>query len=112
VEGAGTDEDLYVQIMGDQGVTRKETLEQTLEKFGQGTTNEFTVSSIDVGKVTKLLIGRTSARSSSGCHVADVSVEVVGSNPPKLYRFPCDQWLDGNQVGGALERELQVAEEA
>ena len=55
-EGAGTDEDLVVQIIGDQGVTRKETLERSsgaegAEKFGEGTTSEFTVASIDVGKV-------------------------------------------------------------
>ena len=56
MDRAGTDEDIYIQIDGEQGITRKETLERTqgddAEKYSKGQTYEFSVSLLDVGKVS------------------------------------------------------------
>jgi len=59
LESAGTDENIYIEIMGDIGATRRITLEQSETnetKFVRGQTDVFTIESIDVGKVRGNLV--------------------------------------------------------
>lgn len=54
VQGAGTDANVFVQLVGEHGETGKVQLrmaENTKNKFERGRTDKFKVEAIDIGKV-------------------------------------------------------------
>jgi len=61
---AGTDANVTLQLFGDKGQTEKIMLRQesgkTLKRFDRGRTDRFTVQTMDVGKVSKILVYLTS----------------------------------------------------
>jgi hypothetical protein len=109
LEGAGTDQDIYVQLVGETGISRREILERP-STFGsayeRGRTYTCNVSVFDVGKITKLIIGHSGSQPGSGCHISEVIVETLGSGTPVRYNFECDSWLDRGQGDGLIEREF------
>lgn len=61
---AGTDANVTLQLFGDKGQTEKIMLRQesgkTLKRFDRGRTDRFTVQTMDVGKVSKIIVYLTS----------------------------------------------------
>ena len=57
IRGAGTDANVYIILIGDNGDTGKLMLRQaenTKNKFERGRTDMFTIEAMDIGKVCKL----------------------------------------------------------
>ena len=64
VKGSGTDGNVYIQLFGERGNTAKIQLRQagdTKNKFEKGRTYKFTVDTVDIGKVRRVLVPPTSS---------------------------------------------------
>ena len=71
VKGSGTDGNVYIQLFGERGNTAKIQLRQagdTRNKFEKGRTYKFTVDTVDIGKVRKIL-GNSKLIVSQYCYV-------------------------------------------
>jgi len=103
--GAGTDANVYCNIIGTTGETGKIELTRSLthmNKFEAGHVDEFVFDSKAIGKITHLFIGHDGGGITAGLFGgkgvssawmmdhAEITDQLTGS----LYTVPCNQWFD------------------
>ncbi|XP_069117526.1 lipoxygenase homology domain-containing protein 1-like [Argopecten irradians] len=66
VRYAGTDANVFVKIYGEKGVTKKLMLDDSKNNFERNMTDDFTVEAVDVGSMTKILVGHDNAGVGAG----------------------------------------------
>lgn len=104
---AGTDANVYFQLIGNEGETEKIQLRQggkAEKRFEKGRVDKFIVETVDVGMVQKLRIGHDNYGSAPGWYLEEVAVDVPAHGQHVI--FPCHQWLAKNEDDGRIERDL------
>ncbi|XP_073234690.1 uncharacterized protein [Porites lutea] len=104
---AGTDANVYFQLIGSEGETEKIQLRQggkAEKRFEKGRLDKFIVETVDVGTVQKLRIGHDNNGSAPGWFLEEVAVDVPAHN--QHFVFPCHRWLARNEDDKKIERDL------
>jgi hypothetical protein len=101
---AGTDAEVYVNIIGSKGDTGEIHIESVRSDFERGDINTFNVYARDVGKVKKLKVWHDGKKLGAGWHLA--SAAVTNKRSWKHWEFLCDEWLDVKKGDGSICREL------
>ncbi|XP_048580672.1 uncharacterized protein LOC5511245 isoform X3 [Nematostella vectensis] len=107
VLGDGTEGNVYIQLVGDKGMTEQIQLRQhgnAKIKFDKGRTYKFTVETPDIGKVEKVLVSHDSDQTRSGWFLEEVTVDVPSHGEHVV--FPCMSWLAPDEGDGKTVREL------
>ncbi|XP_070538834.1 lipoxygenase homology domain-containing protein 1-like [Ptychodera flava] len=112
--GAGTNADVYITIYGQRGDTgqwdlNKDNYQDSLRMFERGNTDHFTVESVPLGDLSKVVIGHDGSGVGDGWHLN--RVKITDPSTEKVYYFHCDRWLDAGEDDGLTERELEVQDE-
>lgn len=127
IRGAGTDAEVYVTLHGvfdgNQVSGTKHFLSNAKENFDRDRRDEFYITELDCGQLSRLTVGHNSKGSSPGWHLKYVVVtnirtngeeaegRGVGSNgvpPTDRFVFLCDKWLDSTEGDRKTERVLDV----
>ncbi|KAJ6662996.1 hypothetical protein lerEdw1_010817, partial [Lerista edwardsae] len=112
VPGASSDSKVLFKMYGEYADTKKEVLlvsDNDLEDyFERGRIDIFTLDTMDIGKIKRILIGHDNIGLRAGWHLAYVQVSIPVHG--KLYNFPCNRWLDKNEADGKVEIEVYPSE--
>uniref|UniRef100_A0A803YK55 Lipoxygenase homology PLAT domains 1 n=1 Tax=Meleagris gallopavo TaxID=9103 RepID=A0A803YK55_MELGA len=115
VSGSGTDANVFVCLIGDQGDTGDRVLYKCINnvnKFEKGNADEFFVEAVTLKQVRRVRIGHDGKGGSSGWYLAKVIVREEGQPESEAVEFPCYRWLDKNEDDGQIVRELVPAGES
>ncbi|NWI83337.1 LOXH1 protein, partial [Dryoscopus gambensis] len=115
VSGSGTDANVFICLIGDQGDTGERVLYNcinTVNKFEKGNADEFFVEAVTLKQVRRVRIGHDGKGGSSGWYLAKVIVREEGQPESEAVEFPCYRWLDKNEDDGQIVRELVPAGES
>ncbi|KAM4841551.1 lipoxygenase homology domain-containing protein 1 isoform 3-T3 [Thomomys bottae] len=112
VSGASTDSKVYIKLYGEKSNTIKQVLlvsdNNLKDYFERGRVDEFTLETLNIGTINRLVIGHDSTGMHAGWFLGSVQVRVPRQG--KQYTFPANRWLDKNQADGRLEVELYPSE--
>ncbi|KAM5136493.1 lipoxygenase homology domain-containing protein 1 isoform 3-T3 [Callospermophilus lateralis] len=112
VSGASTDSKVYIKLYGDKSDTIKQILlvsdNNLKDYFEHGRVDEFTLETLNIGTINRLVIGHDSTGMHAGWFLGSVQIRVPRQG--KKYTFPANRWLDKNQADGRLEVELYPSE--
>lgn len=104
VRNAGTDATIYIEIIGTLRRSDKQVLRASREAFARARIDEFFVEGLELGCLTKIIIGHDNTGPFPGWHLQ--MVEVVICETKELVYFPCGRWLDCAKEDGSISREL------
>uniref|UniRef100_A0A8C9AWV7 Lipoxygenase homology PLAT domains 1 n=1 Tax=Prolemur simus TaxID=1328070 RepID=A0A8C9AWV7_PROSS len=112
VPGASTDSRVYIKLYGDKSDTIKQVLlvsdNNLKDYFERGRVDEFTLETLNIGTINRLVIGHDSTGLHASWFLGSVQIRVPRQG--KQYTFPANRWLDKNQADGLLEVELYPSE--
>ncbi|XP_004623680.1 lipoxygenase homology domain-containing protein 1 isoform X2 [Octodon degus] len=112
VPGASTDSQVYIKLYGDKSDTIKQVLlvsdNNLKDYFERGRVDEFTLETLNIGTINRLVIGHDSTGFHASWFLGSVQIRVPRQG--KQYTFPANRWLDKNQADGRLEVELYPSE--
>uniref|UniRef100_A0A914YD55 Uncharacterized protein n=1 Tax=Panagrolaimus superbus TaxID=310955 RepID=A0A914YD55_9BILA len=103
---ADTESDLYIILYGDKGESEKHFLRQDSDdpKFKQGKTDEFVISTQNLGQLRKVTIGHDHQGYGGGVFIDQIIITENSEEESKRYLFQCYKWFDSGQVDGKLDR--------
>lgn len=111
---AGTDANVYVTISGSENSTheielkKKFRTEDTKNMFERNSTDEFRIDwAKELGEVNTIHVRHNNALADAGWFLWDMKLSLDGTD--KVWFFPCEEWLDKEQINGVTERTLTVA---
>lgn len=111
---AGTDAKVYVTISGSGNATheielkKKFRTEDTRNMFERNSTDEFRIDwAKELGEVNTIHVRHDNALAEAGWFLWDMKLTLDGTD--KVWYFPCEEWLDKEQVNGVTERTLTMA---
>ncbi|XP_073925632.1 lipoxygenase homology domain-containing protein 1 isoform X2 [Castor canadensis] len=112
LSGASTDSRVYIKLYGEKSDTIKQVLlvsdNNLKDYFERGRVDEFTLETLNIGTIIRLVIGHDSTGMHAGWFLGSVQIRVPRQG--KQYTFPANRWLDKNQADGRLEVELYPSE--
>ncbi|XP_039698362.1 lipoxygenase homology domain-containing protein 1 isoform X1 [Pteropus medius] len=112
VSGASTDSRVYIKLYGDKSDTIKQVLlvsdNNLKDYFERGRVDEFTLETLNIGTISRLVIGHDSTGMHASWFLSSVQIRVPRQG--KQYTFPANRWLDKNQADGRLQVELYPSE--
>ncbi|XP_040192273.1 lipoxygenase homology domain-containing protein 1 [Rana temporaria] len=112
VSGASSDSRVFVKLYGEKGDTIKQFLlvsdNDVDDNFERGRVDNFTINTIDIGKINKLLIGHDNVGIRAGWFLGNVVVLVPAHG--KQYMFPVNRWLCRDECDGKVEVEVYASE--
>nr|XP_025742588.1 lipoxygenase homology domain-containing protein 1 [Callorhinus ursinus] len=112
VSGASTDSRVYIKLYGDKSDTIKQVLlvsdNNLQDYFERARVDEFTLETLNIGTISRLVIGHDSTGMHTSWFLGSVQIRVPRQG--KQYTFPANRWLDKNQADGRLEVELYPSE--
>ncbi|XP_020948242.1 lipoxygenase homology domain-containing protein 1 isoform X1 [Sus scrofa] len=112
VPGASTDSRVYIKLYGDKSDTIKQVLlvsdNNLKDYFERGRVDEFTLETLNIGTINRLVIGHDSTGLHASWFLGSVQIRVPRQG--KQYTFPANRWLDKDQADGRLEVELYPSE--
>jgi len=109
--GAGTDSQVYVHITGEKGESGRLKLDKSKghkDKFERARTDEFEIESMDVGKITEIVIGHDNHGVGGAWYLDSVRIDVPALG--KMYTFEADRWLDKRKGDKKIEIEIAALE--
>uniref|UniRef100_A0A8C0E3P2 Lipoxygenase homology domain-containing protein 1 n=1 Tax=Balaenoptera musculus TaxID=9771 RepID=A0A8C0E3P2_BALMU len=108
VPGASTDSRVYIKLYGDKSDTIKQVLlvsdNNLKDYFERGQVDEFTLETLNIGPVNRLVIGHDNTGMHASWFLGSVQIHVPRQG--KQYIFPANRWLDKDKADGHLEVEL------
>lgn len=104
---AGTDSNVYMEIIGENESSGEFVLEGDLFAFETDGTDRFEVTLPDLGEIKRVCL-RHDASIDPGWFVRTVGVE---DSDGGIWSFTFEQWLDAEQDGGALKSCVDADEE-
>jgi hypothetical protein len=112
VYGAGTDANIHLTMVGEDGSSTEFPLTNGRGKFERDAHDEFTLEAAELGELTKVRIGHDNNGFMAGWMLGSVSVTHNGSGERKgqVWRFPCGRWFDRDEDDGQVERELLASD--
>ncbi|XP_045881747.1 lipoxygenase homology domain-containing protein 1 isoform X2 [Meles meles] len=112
VSGASTDSRVYIKLYGDKSDTIKQVLlvsdNNLQDYFERARVDEFTLETVNIGTISRLVIGHDSTGIHASWFLGSVQIRVPRQG--RQYTFPANRWLDTNQADGRLEVELYPSE--
>ncbi|KAM7126032.1 lipoxygenase homology domain-containing protein 1 isoform 1-T1 [Molossus nigricans] len=112
VPGASTDAIVYIKLYGDKSDTIKQNLlvsdNNLKDYFERGRVDEFTLETLNIGTISRLVIGHDGTGMNASWFLGSVQIRVPRQG--KQYTFPANRWLDKNQADGRLQAELYPSE--
>ncbi|KAI5773005.1 LOXHD1 [Gulo gulo luscus] len=112
VSGASTDSRVYIKLYGDKSDTIKQVLlvsdNNLQDYFERARVDEFTLETLNIGTISRLVIGHDSTGMHASWFLGSVQIRVPRQG--RQYTFPANRWLDTNQADGRLEVELYPSE--
>nr|XP_016847207.1 PREDICTED: lipoxygenase homology domain-containing protein 1-like [Anolis carolinensis] len=112
VPGASSDSRVFIKLYGEKSDTKKEFLLVSDNDLGnyfeRGRIDVFSLDTMDIGKIKRLLIGHDNIGFNCGWHLG--SVQIIIPVHGKVYNFPCNRWLDKNEYDGRVEIEVYPSE--
>nr|XP_004656869.2 lipoxygenase homology domain-containing protein 1 isoform X3 [Jaculus jaculus] len=112
LSGASTDSKVYIKLYGEKSDTIKQILlvsdNNLKDYFERGRVDEFTLETLNIGTINRLVIGHDGTGMHAGWFLGSVQIRVPRQG--KQYTFPANRWLDKNQADGRLEVELYPSE--
>ncbi|XP_068933675.1 lipoxygenase homology domain-containing protein 1 isoform X3 [Petaurus breviceps papuanus] len=112
VGGASTDSKVYIKLYGEKRDTIKQILQVSdnnlSDHFERSRVDEFTLETMDIGEINRLIIGHDSAGMRAGWFLGSIQIRVPRQG--KKYTFPVNRWLDKNAADGRTEVELYPSE--
>ncbi|CAG5116254.1 unnamed protein product, partial [Candidula unifasciata] len=110
--GAGTNANVYIQICGqngDSGWRHLHSSKQISSKFERESHDVFTVTAVDLGKLTKVKVKHDGHGPGSGWYLDKIKVR-ESQEAATVFLFECNRWLDEGEDDGAIERELALTD--
>ncbi|XP_021373395.1 lipoxygenase homology domain-containing protein 1-like isoform X2 [Mizuhopecten yessoensis] len=110
---AGTDANVFVELFGERGNTGRRRLltsRNNANKFEQGARDLFEVEAVDLGKLTKVVVGHDGENPGSGWYLDNVTVS-VSDKPTHKFIFKCEKWLDVGEDDAVIVRDLPLTNE-
>ncbi|XP_026549918.1 lipoxygenase homology domain-containing protein 1-like, partial [Notechis scutatus] len=105
VPGASSDSKVLIKLYGEKADTKKEFLLVSDNDLGnyfeRSRIDIFTLDTMDIGKIHRILIGHDNVGLQAGWHLG--SVQIIIPVHGKMYNFPCNRWLDKNEADGKVE---------
>ncbi|KAF5899708.1 lipoxygenase homology domain-containing protein 1, partial [Clarias magur] len=112
LSGASSDSKVFVKLYGEKGDTNKILLVASDTShnnyFETGQTDIFTVETVDLGKINRLLIGHTNEGLQAGWFLDSVLIWVPVHG--LQYMFPSHRWLCKDEADGKVEVEIYPSE--
>uniref|UniRef100_A0A3Q3WIH2 PLAT domain-containing protein n=1 Tax=Mola mola TaxID=94237 RepID=A0A3Q3WIH2_MOLML len=112
VPGGSTDSNVFVKLYGEKGDTSKMMLVVSVNNLGNyfetGRVDIFTVETLDIGQISRLMIGHTNEGMHAGWFLD--SIQIIVPCQGKHYMFPSHRWLDDNEADGKTEVEIYPSE--
>ncbi|XP_025021880.1 lipoxygenase homology domain-containing protein 1 [Python bivittatus] len=112
VPGASSDSKVLIKLYGEKADTKKEFLLVSDNDLGnyfeRSRIDIFTLDTMDIGKIHRILIGHDNVGLHAGWHLGGVQITIPIHG--KLYNFPCNRWLDKNEADGKVEIEVYPSE--
>ncbi|XP_042637316.1 lipoxygenase homology domain-containing protein 1 [Orycteropus afer afer] len=112
VSGASTDSRVHIKLYGEKSDTIKQILlvsdNNLKDYFERGRVDEFTLETLNIGTINRLVIGHDSTGMHAGWFLGSVQIRVPRQG--KQYTFPANRWLDKDQADRRLEVELYPSE--
>ncbi|XP_071157260.1 uncharacterized protein [Mytilus edulis] len=127
IHGAGTDSDVFIQLIGTDSETEKIELRDSSNNFEQAREDEFLLEAADIGDIGKIKIGHDGSSFMSGWHLHKVFIKKRQNNgttksqhqtTPNYdtkeydgietddYWFIVDRWFDTSEDDNKIVREL------
>lgn len=95
---AGTDSNVFIQLVGEQGQTEPLHLPaRDIFAFEASATDRFVLDIPDLGELTTCCIGHDNAEGDSGWYVKTVRIRHDDSG--REWSFPFEQWLGVEESG-------------
>ncbi|KAG1662011.1 hypothetical protein FOA52_009500 [Chlamydomonas sp. UWO 241] len=95
LRGAGTDANVYFQLIGEKGDSEVTKVAAPREAFERGSKDTFTYKMPFLGKLTKLLIQTDNSGDNAAWHL--FKVDVTCAKDKKCTVFVCNDWLRSDQ---------------
>uniref|UniRef100_A0AAY4CCW5 PLAT domain-containing protein n=1 Tax=Denticeps clupeoides TaxID=299321 RepID=A0AAY4CCW5_9TELE len=112
ISGGSSDSKVFVKLYGEKADTSKMMLvvsENNLRNyFETGRVDVFTVDTLDIGQINRLMIGHTNEGMRAGWFLD--SVQIVVPVHGKHYMFPSHRWLCKDEADGKTEVEIYPSE--
>lgn len=103
-KGAGSDANFTCQIYGEHGDSGPLRLEGAKNAFERGRVDEFEFDLVDLGAISKLVLGHDNKHLSSGWYGEQATLRNATSGVE--YFFPIAKWFDRAEDDGKVQREL------
>ncbi len=104
VRGAGTDANVFVQLIGETSDSGERKLESSGNNFERGHTDAVTFEALGLGEINKIRVGHDGSGVGSGWFLDNVVVKNEKSG--KEWVFNCGKWLDKGEGDGQIIRVL------
>lgn len=95
VDGAGTDANVYIQIFGSKGTSRKYLLDLSGDDFEKGYKGFYPFGCADLGTIQKITMSHDNSGDYAEWFLEEVWVNDVDASVS--YDFKCSCWLKGNE---------------
>uniref|UniRef100_A0A8C2ZJA1 Lipoxygenase homology PLAT domains 1 n=1 Tax=Cyclopterus lumpus TaxID=8103 RepID=A0A8C2ZJA1_CYCLU len=112
IPGSSSDSNVFVKLYGDKGDTSTMMLLVSANNLGNyfetARVDIFTVETIDIGQINRLMIGHTNEGMRAGWFLDSVQLMVPVHG--KQYMFPSHRWLSRDEADGKTEVEIYPSE--
>ena len=116
--GAGTDSNVYIQLIGETGVSERIEVGNGKDKFEKGSEDTFPLPTKDVGNLVRIKVGHDNTGDGAGWQLKKVVViegdstapATPGPEAPRSWTFVAEAWIGGPT--GKTEVEIDVVDEA
>uniref|UniRef100_F7CL93 Lipoxygenase homology PLAT domains 1 n=1 Tax=Ornithorhynchus anatinus TaxID=9258 RepID=F7CL93_ORNAN len=110
--GASTDAKITIKLYGEKTDTIRQILQVSdnnlKDYFERGRVDEFTIETLDIGKINRIMIGHDSGGMRAGWFLGSVQIWVPRHG--KRYTFPANRWLDRSKCDGRTMVEVYPSE--
>ncbi|XP_077987438.1 lipoxygenase homology domain-containing protein 1-like [Glandiceps talaboti] len=110
-KNAGTDANVWVKVFGENGdsgqrwLSSNVYLNKRLDKFKKGKSDNFSMTGVDLGKLSHVIIGHDGKKKADDWFVQHIVVKTPDNGP--MYWFPLNKWVGVEQ--GKPERKIDCA---
>ena len=114
--GAGTDSNVYIQLIGETGVSERIEVGNAKKKFEKGSVDTFPLPTKDIGNLVRIKVGHDNTGDGAGWQLKKVVMTEGDSTAPGPeaprgpWTFVADAWIGGPT--GKSEVEIDVVDEA
>jgi len=104
-QGAGTDANVYLTMIGADGRVDKARLDNDKDNFERGRIDVFCIDTLDLGELKQIVIGHDGTGIGAGWFCDKIFIVNEGTN--QRWMFPVEKWLDSGQGDKKIERTIE-----